>query len=298
MIPIPTRTGILVAKAETTLGTPIALAAADAGFRVINPRLRPNGNSVIIPSGTGNGNLGTVTKMFSADLSFDLQLYTGIWKSIFLHSCGFDDTAVSGTYVFTDDATKWKSITAGLFYGSSAKRGTAGAMGSFGIKFDCGVPALASFKYKGIWLPNPGTLPTGITWETALPPAFDGANSLTIGADATVAVGTVELTSDDYAFLIPSSNVAGAYVNAWLKKPNHRIKVDPRTVSTKDYIVDWTSDTQTTITAVLPGGAGNTITMTATVAQVSAPADDEKDETLVSPLEFVVLNNSLSLAFS
>jgi hypothetical protein len=294
---VPTRTGILVAKKETVIGTAVALAAADAGFRVMNPKLNPTGNSAIIPAGTGNGDIGVVTSEYSAELSFDLELYSGAWRSIFLYSCGFDDTALTDTFLFVDDFTKWKSITAGLYYSTLKKFGIAGAMGSFGIKFPAGQIATASFRYKGIWLPNPGALPSPITWETSLPPAFAKSNALTLGGDATIACGTVELTSDDYAFPIKTPNAAGAVLNAWLKKPNHRIKVDPLTTSAKDWVADWISGATPTITAIIDGGTGNKITMSATVAQITAPDHQEQDELCVTPLEFAVLNNSLSLKF-
>lgn len=298
MIPIPPRTAVLVAILETTLGTAGTLTSAGAGYRVMNPIIKPSGNSAVIPAGTGNADIGVVTGQYSADMSFDLQLYSGAWRHLFLPSCGFDDSTTTDTFLFTDDTSKWKGITAGLFYGGSKKYGTFGAMGSFGIKFPTGQVPTASFKYKGLWLPNPGTLPTGITWETTLPHAYAGSNSLAIGGDATIACGTVELSTDDNAVLIPSPNVAGAYVNAWLKKPSFRIKVDPRTTAAKDWITDWIAGTSTTISIVLGTTAGNIVTITATVAQASAPDHQEEDEQLVTPIEFAVLNNSLQIVFS
>jgi hypothetical protein len=296
MILTPVRTGIVAAKKQTALDTSVTLGNTDAGFRVMNPQYTPAGSTQLIPAGTGNADIGVVTGMFNGGLAFDIQMYEGAWQSILLPACGFDDTAAAGTFLFTDDYSKWKALSMGLWYAAGKKYGLNSAMGNFRLRMPVGMPAIGSFNYKGVFQLNPGTLPAP-TWETSLPPVFARSAALTVGGDATIAISNLELSSDDYAFLIPSPNVAGAYVHAWLKKPNFRLRVDPLQTTAKDWISEWLAGTSVTIAAVLDAGVGNKITVGGNFVHVSAPGHQEQDEQKVTPLEFAPLNNSLYIKF-
>lgn len=299
MIPVPTRTATLVSKIETTMGTAISLANSDAGFRARNPRVRPIGNAAMIAAATGNADIGAVMGQYSAQLTFDMELYNGGWKDIFLPACGFVGQT-GGIYKFTDTYTSWKSITAGCFYSTLKKFGVYGAMGSFTLRLPAGQPGTISFNFKGVHTANPGTLPTNITFDTTLPPVFAKAGAFTLFSDTTTPAANVEITSDDYAVLIPSPNVAGAVLHAWLKKPNFRMRVDP-IHKTGTGVTDWFANaiacTSGTFEAILDGGTGNKITVSGTGVQARTPEHQELDEMLQAGLELGILNNSLQLKF-
>jgi hypothetical protein len=298
MVPIPTRLCTLQAKLESTLGTAATMGNGDAGFRVMNAACYPTGSSAVIPAGTGNGDIGAVAGVYAGVLNFDIELYEGKWAGILLPSCGWPQQSTSGQYSFcdvTNGTNSWQGLSAGLYYTTNKKYGLLGAMGSFSMRMSAGLPIIGSFRYMGVYNANPGSVPTP-TWETSLPPIF---NSLTIDGDSTIALPTVEIVPDPYAFLIPQPNSQGAIVNAWLRKPNYRIRLSPFTTSATDWISEWLANGTThTFTAVANAGANNTITVTATMGHVTAPGHDEQDEQLKTPLEFAVLNNSLQIAFT
>jgi hypothetical protein len=303
MIPIPTNTAVLAAKLEATLGTAIALTNADAGFRVLNPKLTIDGNTIIIPAGTGYTDVAVIPGGRSASLGFDVDLYAGAWRSIFLPACGYKRTAgPPETYVFSPTGSDWKGITATLFYSTFCKFGMYGAMGSWTVKATPGQPAVASFNFKGLHLASPGTLPSTITWETSLPPLFTGSNSLMLGGVA-IDCSSFEISGGDNVILIPSSNGTGGFLHAWLTKPRISFSVDPAKNTSSDYLANWlagSATNKTGIAMVMDGGAGNKITLstgTDSAALSGVPQVGERDEYLTSPITFAVLDNALTWKF-
>lgn len=299
MIPIGTRIFTLGAKVEGTIGTWAAPGNSDAGFRVMNASLVPTGQSIIIPAGTGVADIATVAGPYAANLRFDIEGYAAgqSWMPIFFPSCGFLSNGTSGGYAFSDPktASSYSSISAGLWYSTALKKGIYGAMGSMSIRLTAGQAPVFSFNYKGAYKTDPGTVPAP-TWQTSAPPVFASTGALTVDADATIAVASVEITSDDYAFLIPSPNVAGAFLQAWLRKPSYRVRMSPLQAIGKDWIGDWLANgTSHTMTAVVGTSSGNIITISATLGHATAPGHDEQDEQITTPLEFAVLNNSLTI---
>lgn len=306
MIPIVRKINIVAARIEAVVGTQIALTAANAGFRVINAKMSPTGTSAIIPAGSGLGDLGAVVGAYAGGFSFDLEMYnnSSIWPAIFLPSCGFPLSNTAGTYQFADvlsigaTTNSWSTISAGLWFANqptTGKYGIFGAMGALNFRLTGGMPIVASFRYAGVYSQNPGSTPTTVTYESTLPPFF---RSFTVDGSAALALPSVSIDSDDYVALIAQPNGQGAILNAWLKKPNYRVKFEPLQ-DTINWIGDWiTNGTAHTFSAVAGVTTGNIITISGTMVQSQAPGQDERDELLTTPLEFAILSNSLTIAFS
>jgi hypothetical protein len=306
LIPYNRRLYTFGAKSEISVGTKATLAAADCAFRVMNPKIVPIGASALIPAGTGLGNLGAVVGAYSGAISFDWEMYnnSSVLPAILLPSCGFALTATAGTYQFCDvisagaTANSWQTITAGLWFtqkGSTLGYGAFGAMGALSLQLTAGMPIMASLRYSGVYGGSPGSLPTGVNYETTLPPVF---NSFTVDGSSAIALPSVAIDGGDYVVLVAQPNTQGAVLNAWLKKPEWSLKIDPLQDNT-DWIADWTSNgTGHTFTAVAGTVAGNIITISGVMVQKTAPGKDERDELLTTPLEFSILNNSLKIAFT
>ena len=306
MIPFNRRLYTFGIKTEATIGTKATIAAADSALRVMNPKILPIGSSALIPAGTGLADLGAVVGAYSGALSFDMELYnnSSIWPSRVMPSCGFALTATANTYQICDvvstgaTSNAWQTVTSGLWWntaGNQIQYGCYGAMGTVGFRLTAGMPIMGSFKYAGVYTSSPGSLPTGITYESTLPPLF---NSFTVDGASGLSIPSLTVESDDYVGLIPIPNTAGCVRNAWARKQNWRVKFDPLQ-DTTDWVADWiTNGTGHTFSAVAGVTSGNIITLSGTMVQVTAPGKDERDENLVTPMEFAILGNSLTVAFS
>ena len=307
MTPYNRRLYTLAAKVESAIGTQATMSGSDAVVRVMNPRLLPVGASAIIPAGSGLSDIGSVVGAYSGALSFDMELYnnSSAWPAIMLPSCGFPLTATSGIYQFCDvisptsPSHSWSTITAGLWYSgpnlSTIAYGTFGAMGALSLRLTAGMPIIGSFRYAGAYTQNPGTIPSGFNYESTLPPVF---KSFTIDGSATPALPSLSIDGGDYTLLIAQPNTQGAVLNAWLKKPNWSLKIDPLRDAT-DWVADWVAGgTGHTFTAVAGSSDGNIITISGTIVQKTAPGQDDRDELLAIPLDFDILGNTLRIAFT
>ncbi len=235
-----------------------------------------------------------------------MELYnnTSSWPAIMLPACGFPLSNTANTYQISDvssvgaSSNTWKTISTGLWFtteGTTLTYGTFGAMGAVSFQLTAGMPIMANFNFSGVYTASPGNLPTGVSYESTLPPVFQ---AFTVDGSSAIALPSVTIEAGDYVSLIAQPNTQGSVLNAWLKKQNWRLRLEPLQDNT-DWVNDWlTNGTGHTFTAVAGASVGNIITISGTFIQAAAPDKAERDENLTSPLEFAILQNSLKIAFT
>lgn len=300
------------AKLESTFGTKASLANTDCAFRVMNPKILPVGSQVMIPAGSGLADIGAVNGAYSGAMTFDMELYnnSSVWPARLLPACGFPLSNTASTYAICDvlsagaTSNGWNTITGGLWWtegaGGGASAGTLtygcyGAMGNLSLKLTAGMPIMGTFRFAGAFTESPGSLPTGVTFESTLPPLF---NSFTVDGSTSLSIPGFSIESDDYVELIPIPNTSGCVKYAWLRKQNWRVKFDPLQDAV-DWVNDWLiNGTGHSFSAVAGVNSGNIITVAGTMVSVDAPGKDDRDENLVTPLSMAILNNNLTIAFS
>lgn len=290
---------------ETTPGTQGTITQASCALRVMNPMIRPIGQAALIPAGSGLADIGAVNGAYSGALSFDMELYNNgsIWPGRILPAVGFVNNGAAGQYQLCDvlpsggTGQSWNTISAALYFNSSGSTltyGIYGAMGTLALQLTAGMPIVGSFRFAGAYTSSPTAQPAAPTYESTLPPVI---NSFTIDGTATYSIPGMTIQSDNYVELIPVANTSGCVAYAWLRKPSFRVRMAPLQ-DAADWVSDWLTSGTHSFTAVAGTIAGNIITVSGTLTQSPSPDKGDRDENLVTPLEFAVLNNSLKIAFT
>lgn len=293
-MPVMNYTGIVAGKIETTAGTAIALAAADAGFRVINPVYQPVGDAVLNRSSASFQGVGVTPGGYSGKMSFGLELYGAAsgapkWASILLPACGFVDAAGGDVeYALTGDISLHKTLTLGLQY-TGILREIMGAMGTFTLAGSTDGQCMAMFDFIGAINGSPSAAVSTVTYEASKPGLCNGSNTATIGGTAhTVANWNL---SGLVAALLPSVNVAGGVARAFLQQPDLRISMNVGTEAAQDWFASYLAKTESALSLKVLGGTGTAITIsTAKASLITSPQFGADGSRLTDSLEFAILD--------
>ncbi|MGE0538434.1 MAG: hypothetical protein AB7O68_25960 [Pirellulales bacterium] len=175
---------ILGCKTETTVGTPIALAAADATINVWNVDIQNEGE---YEPRDGQGNFSPLSGTVGPEIGtvkFQTEVYGGasapLWMSKLLPACGAYGAALAYTPQTNPPGSgNVKTLTIGVWEDGLFKS-IAGAMGNPVFTFTAGKRVMVEFTFRGVWQPPvDAALPTP-TYITTAPLKFDAA-ALTYG---------------------------------------------------------------------------------------------------------------------
>jgi hypothetical protein len=308
-VPLLTRRRILAAKIETTIGTAVSLAAADAGFKVEDRALkivRESGRRQ--KQGTG-GNDVAIAEAAHTELTFTARVHgkgaSGIpaWALAFLPSAGF--VATAQVYARTWDTSNFKSLSVG-HYQDGVKMLGRGMMGNLKFTLVPGMMCNVEGNYQGGWVADPTdvALLSTITYETVKPPIWvpGAGNAFTINGSTAVKPSKLEIDLGNEVSLREDQNSAGGYCSAFVTAGAAKFTMDPEAMLRAVTAADWHSlqsnNTTFAISAVLDGGTNNTITFGATVQVVSAPDWADRNGKVSENVVMEEIDDSLTVSFS
>lgn len=173
-MPLLKRLRVLAAKIETTPGTAITLAGADATYNVYNAMIQPG---IEMGQRERQGSFGRLTAIagqrvgtatFMTDLEWDGTATEPPWADTFLPACGFVKSG--GTYTATDEApgTNVKTLTIAC-YVNGVKKQLRGCMGNFRIVLPTGRNAMIEWTFQGVWDAPTDTAILAPTYSTNSP---------------------------------------------------------------------------------------------------------------------------------
>jgi hypothetical protein len=304
-IPLLFVKNVLAAKIEVTIGTAVALAAADATFKAYEANMKLGSDVFKRQQQAGVGNDTGVAGAEQAELTFKSHLHgkgsAGVpaWASTFLPCCGLLLTA--STFSGTSDTSQWKSLTAGHYQDGRRKRGR-GMMGSFKLSGKSGMPGELDWTFMGASDGDPSDVAilTGMSYESVKPPIFQGASSFVLAGASTFPISEISFDLGNDVALREDPNSTRGFLSAFIGDRKPTITLDPEATlfATKNWPAIYSANTEIAIVAVWNGGASNTITLSATVQLEKQPEDQNRNGKLVDALGLQINADSLTIAFT
>lgn len=276
----------IVAKIETTEGTPIALAAADAALRATNIRVTPRASYAERAHASAFlGYRPSVTEGEMGEISFDFELSgsgtagTAPSASAILRCAGWSETVVAVTSVtyagiseMGTGATQIPSMTIAAMFDGLEYRLAGARVSSFEWGAEAGKRILVSVTVMGKWSTHATTaLWTGITYQST-PPLLFKAATFTLNGVAAKCMG-FKFNMGIAAEMREDGTDATGYSSCAIvdRKPTATFNVEAPPVSEINYFALAQAATQFAFAAVFGATAGNILTVSAPKVQCEFP---------------------------
>ena len=275
------RKRVLAAKIETTVGTPIALAGADAAFNVFDATIQP---TIEFVSRMGQASFGSITGSVGAasgTLSFRTELFGdgagGIpgWASTLLPACGF--TLSTDTFLPRSEAPglSVKTLTMGL-YEDGVFKSIRGAVGNCVATIEPGKPVNLNWTFTGAWV-TPTDVPLiAPTYPTRLP-IRASSSTVTLGAFAPC---FSSMTIDFGNQIVPRTCAASANgIHSYIitnRLPVGTLDPEAKLVAGYPTYGEWINSTERVMTAFFEDGADE-ITFTGSKFQLTNVQEGDRE---------------------
>lgn len=305
---------VVAAKAETTEGTAIALAGADANFQVMEPKFeamvpmfkREILDVALSPFAMIPGTrLGKISFKVENKGSGTAGTAPAIGK--LLKACGFGETVVavtSVTYAPISTLASIDTLTIALFK-DGVKEMIRGARGNVKYSAKSGEPGMFEFEFTGIYDSVADVAlvtPSGV--EATVPvPLLSATFSI-----ATFAAFVSQISFDMANTIAPRGDInkAEGYISSLLTARDPKGSFDPELelVATHDWYGRWLAGTTGALTWKHPGSAGNICTFTIPKAQYTKLSEADRSGIATLNTDFLMVRNStggndeLTIAFT
>lgn len=305
---------VVAAKAETTEGTAISLAGADANFQVMEPRFEadiPMFKREILDGSLSPFKMIAGTRL--AKLSFKVENKgsgtAGTAPAIgkLLKACGFGETVVASTSVTYAPISTLASIDSlsMALYKDGLRKAIRGARGNVKYSAKNGEPGMFEFEFIGVYdaVTDVAMLtPSGV--ETTVPvPLLSALFSV---ASFSAFVSQISFDMANTIEPRPDINKAEGYISALLTKREPKGSFDPEDelVATHDFYGRWLAGTTGALTWKHPGSAGNICTFTVPVCQYTKIAENDRNGIATLGTDFLMArsastgNDEVSIAYT
>jgi Phage tail tube protein len=278
--------------AETIVAADVFLAFDPEFEPVIEPHERDPKNASLSPFPSVFGARSAKMK-FKAELVGPAAAGSAIHISDALRACGFAETLVASTSAtYLPASSSIPSATLGLYVDGKQFK-IWGARGTVRLVLEKGKPGIFEFEFTGAdWSEADASLPTGVSLESTIPPAFQGA-SLTINSYAAL-VGRVEIDMANAVALRPDANASSGHKSAVItgRKPTMAIDPEDVLVATHDFLGTWRAGTQVAFTTSIGSGAGEVIGITAPKVQYQGITQADRDGVAALDISALLCRNS------
>lgn len=305
---------VVAAKVETTEGTSIALAGADANNLIMEPRFEANipmferkflDNSLSPQKQIATTRAARLT--FKVECKGSGTAGTAPAFGKLLRACGFNETIVavtSATYAPTSLLTNIPTLSIAL-YKDGLRKAIKGARGNVKYSAKSGEPGMFEFEFLGVYdgVTDVAMLtPSGV--ETTVPISLLSATFSIAAFAAFVSQIAFDMTNQ----LEPRGDInqASGFISTLLTNRMPKGSFDPEDelVATHDFYGRWLAGTTGSLTWKHPGAAGNIATFTAPVCQYTKLAEADRNGLAILNSDFLMARNTtagddeLSIAFT
>lgn len=304
----------IAAKIETTEGTAIALAGADANNLIMEPRFKvesPMYDREFLDLSLSPHKAIATTR--SARLTFKCEVKgsgaagTAPAFGKLLKACGFGETVVASTsvtYAPISALANIPTLTLGV-YRDGLKKTLKGARGNVKYSAKSGEPGMLEFEFLGVYeevIDAAILTPSGV--ETTIPPVLLSANFSIASFAAKVSqlafdmTNTLELRGD--------INTSSGFISTLLTKRYPKGSFDPEDelVADHDFYGRWLANTTGVLTWKHGATAGNICTLSAPTVQYTDIAEADRNGIATLGVDFLMARNNaagdddLSIAFT
>ena len=296
------RKTVLAAKIETTAYTAISLAAADATFQAYDAIIQPTVNMVERPqqgSFVNNADavgtqMGTCT--FRLDFNGDGAAGPAAWAQTFLPACGWVES--SGLFSPQSEApgSNVKTLTISTYVDGIVKT-IKGAMGSFVLTLEAGMPSFIDFTFQGALVATSDTALLSPTYTTRAPIRY--ASSATTIGSMSPCIKTVTIDAGNNVIMRPCNDESTGYKGALITNRNTTVTMDPETalVASQTFEADWLAGTTRQIDITLSDDT-DTVTITGQ-ASPNNIQEGNRDNIVTDELTYKISQpNQLTIDFS
>lgn len=300
--PILTRKRVLAAKQETTTGTPISLAAADAAFNIYNPVYTPPSEIDERETQGGFAYAAGVPGPFDARITFECDFAgsgtTGVplWADTFLTACGM--TKTSTTFAFAVTSTL-KTLTIG-FYEGGLLRQISGAVGNWTLPLVAGRHARIRFEFLGKEVVDSDVALLSPTLPTVIPPRWANASAVAFGS-FTPRLSRLEITAGNQLERREDANDLTGLRSGIIVDRKVRATADPEAalVADRDWQAIYRASTTEAFSCVIGTAANNIMTVAGAAAQVFSRGRGERNKITTEDVTLAFLGESpLTIAFT
>lgn len=286
---------VLAAKHETTVGTAIAVAAADAAFNAYDvettgefeyTKRQMQGYFSKLPGSVGNRQ-GTMT--FKIDFTGDGGSSPG-WATTLLPACGMIESAntwsPNSAAPLTTTGTGVNHTVTIAAYEDGVKKFLVGAMGNVVFRFVSGKPIVCEFTFTGKWAPPVDAAILAPTLPTNLPVIFADA-TITIGGVAPGLVNNLVIDLGNEVVLRPDATDATGFHSAAITGRDTKGSWDPesRLVATENVYGLWLAGTEQAFSCAIETGTDD-ITFAMPQVQRTGIKPGERNGHEVDQIEF------------
>lgn len=293
---------VIAAKVETTEGTAIALAGADANNLIMEPKFEADvpmykreflNNSLSPQKMIATTRLGRLT--FKCEVKGSGTAGTAPAFGKLLRACGFGETVNAGTSVIYAPISALASIptlTLGI-YRDGLKKSLKGARGNVKYEAKSGEPGMLEFEFLGVYdAVADATILTPSGIESTIPPSLLSAAFSIASFSAFVS----QITFDMANTLEPRGDInsASGYISTLLTKREPKGSFDPEDelVATHDFYGRWLANTTGALTWKHGATAGNICTFTAPAVQYTKIAEADRNGIATLNTDFLMARSN------
>lgn len=297
MNPLLERPSALLAKIETTKGTPETLTTAEGAFNVFDVDFKETTGYTKREKQGGAGNLPGRPTAYIGTCTFRVHVENSgtstapAWVSTFLPACGMPGS--SGVYTRTLDTSAQKTVTLTHYKGAGAscvKQTLAGAMGKCRLVGHSGSVNDFFFEFTGKYWEESTTTLLDPTEPTTLPPR--GFETLTINS---VNVMAPEFTLD-FGQVVkmlegPNDTNDTGFIHAIIADYASTFAVEPyaEALSVIDWRAGFAASTEWPLALAIGSGTNGTFGVAASKLQITGgPGFGKRERVYTRALNFDV----------
>lgn len=296
--PLITKQSVFACKVEATTGTAESLTASEGAYNAFDVEVQGEidyaerqgqGSASYLPgvSGARRGKCRLRTELFGSGSN---PSPTPAYADTLLAACGFSGS--SNVYKPVTGSASYVSLTMAK-YVDGRKKTIAGATGNLVIRGAVGKPIDLLWEFSGVWVDPTATSLIAPTYPTVIPPALLGA-TITVGGSAYRLPGFEIDMGNTVAYRQDANNAAGYLATVVSnRKPVLKISPEALALGTKDWYADMKSGATAAVSIAVGSTSGNTLTLAAPVAQLTAaPQDEDRDGVLADGLTLLLCRSA------
>jgi len=290
------RRRVLAAKTETTVGTPIALAAADGAMNVYNAMIQPQIDMEQREGQGGFGYLSAVTAgqvgvaTFRTYLEWDGTATEPLWADTFFPACGYVKTGQVYTPRTEAPGSNVKTLTIGLYEdngaGSGIFKSIAGAMGNGVITAPTGRMGYIDWTFTGVW-----QVPTTVALITPTYPTVVGlrfAGGLAEWDDANMCVESATIDLGNTVIMRECPTTEAGYISAFITNRQPTVSANPEAVAlaTQNRWAQWLASSEQTLEIDFNGPTNSVLSVDAPKAQIIDNQEGDRNGLVTDEIEW------------
>lgn len=224
--------------------------------------------------------------------------------SVPMKGCGLAETTSVGTsWTYTPSSSTISDETTGAYctvalYEDGKIYKIIGAVGNMKLTFSTGMPVLAEFDFKGVYVaPIDGALITSVVYPTFAEPAFLSAALVVPTSYTTAKISSMTLDMGNTIAMRQYPNTATGFFTAQITGRNPTGSLDPEEVlvATEDLFLNWISGTAGSLaTGTFPstGTTFNKFSFTVPSAKYTKASRGDRDSLSITPCDYEAQANS------